>query len=75
MSLLGVLLVVFIILKVTALIAWPWVVVLIPLWIGLGLFVLALVLAGVGALVRRKVASDHAKKSLATLERIYGGKR
>ena len=39
-GILGVILIVFIILKATNNVDWPWVVVLIPLWISLGLLVL-----------------------------------
>lgn len=43
MGLLGVLQVVFIVLKLLKLIAWSWWTVLIPLWIELGLIVIAIV--------------------------------
>ena len=43
MSMLGVLQVIFIVLKVLNLIAWSWLAVLIPLWIELGLIAIAIV--------------------------------
>ena len=43
MSMLGVLQVIFIVLKVLNLIAWSWWAVLIPLWIELGLIAIAIV--------------------------------
>lgn len=45
-SVLGVLLIVFIVLKLVGVIDWSWWLVLIPLWISLGLFVLAFVTIG-----------------------------
>ena len=44
MGLLGVLLVIFIVLKLVGVIDWSWWLVLIPLWISLGLFVLGFVI-------------------------------
>jgi len=46
MGLLGVLLVIFIVLKLVGVIDWSWWLVLIPLWISLGLFVLVFVIIG-----------------------------
>ena len=46
MSLLGVLLVIFIVLKLVGVIDWSWWLVLIPLWISLGFFVLGFVIIG-----------------------------
>lgn len=43
MSMLGVLQIIFIVLKVLNLIAWSWWAVLIPLWIDLGLIAVAIV--------------------------------
>lgn len=43
-GILTVLQLIFLVLKLTKLIAWPWVIVLIPLWIQLGLAVLLIVL-------------------------------
>ena len=43
-GILGVLQIVFIVLKCLKLITWPWKTVLIPTWISLGLFVLAVIL-------------------------------
>ena len=43
MSMLGVLQIIFIVLKVLNLVAWSWWTVLIPLWIDLGLIVIAIV--------------------------------
>lgn len=50
-SLLTVVQVVFVILKLTNLIDWPWKTVLIPLWIELGLIGLILVIALVVAII------------------------
>ena len=47
MGLLGVLLIIFIVLKLVGVIDWSWWLVLIPLWISLGLFVLVFVIVGV----------------------------
>lgn len=45
MGLLGVLQVIFIVLKLVGLIAWPWWAVLIPLWISIGLVLLLIGIA------------------------------
>ena len=42
-GILGVLQIVFLVLKLTGLITWSWAVVLIPLWISLGIFVIFLI--------------------------------
>lgn len=44
-GILGVLQIIFIVLKCLDLITWPWKVVLIPLWIDLGIIALALLIA------------------------------
>ena len=41
-SVLGVLLIVFIVLKLVGVISWSWWVVLIPLWISIGLFIIGI---------------------------------
>lgn len=43
MGILGVLQIVFLVLKLTGLITWSWPVVLIPLWISLGILVIFLI--------------------------------
>ena len=48
---LGILLVIFIVLKVLKLIAWSWWLVLIPLWIELGILVLAVLIGIIVAIV------------------------
>lgn len=45
MGILGVLQIVFLVLKLTGLITWSWPVVLVPLWIGLGILVIFLIIA------------------------------
>ena len=45
MGILGVLQIVFLVLKLTGLITWSWPVVLIPLWISLGILVIFLIIA------------------------------
>ena len=40
----GVLLILFIILKLTHVIDWPWVFVLLPLWVGIGTIVIVLIM-------------------------------
>ena len=50
MGILGVLQIVFLVLKLTGLITWSWLVVLIPLWISLGILVIFLICAFVVAL-------------------------
>lgn len=47
LGLLDVLLIIFIVLKLCGVITWPWVVVLIPLWIILGIVVIMLIVAAV----------------------------
>lgn len=53
-GILSVLLIIFIILKVTNVISWSWGLVLLPLWIGLGLvglvFIIAVVIAIIAAI-------------------------
>lgn len=44
-GILGVLQIVFLVLKLTGLITWSWTVVLIPLWISLGILVIFLIIA------------------------------
>ena len=51
-SLLWILQIIFIVLKCTNLIDWPWKVVLIPLWIDLGIIALALLVILVFAICR-----------------------
>ena len=53
MGLLGVLLVVFIVLKLVGVISWSWWVVLIPLWINLALIIIALLAVIAVAVVTR----------------------
>lgn len=50
MGILGVLQIVFLVLKLTGLITWSWLVVLIPLWISLGILVIFLICVFVVAL-------------------------
>ena len=50
MGILGVLQIVFLVLKLTGLITWSWPVVLIPLWISLGILVIFLICVFVVAL-------------------------
>ncbi len=50
MGILGVLQIVFLVLKLTGLITWSWPVVLIPLWISLGILVIFLICVLVVAL-------------------------
>lgn len=45
MGILGVLQIVFLVLKLTGLITWSWPVVLVPLWISLGILVIFLIIA------------------------------
>ncbi len=45
MGILGVLQIVFLVLKLTWLITWSWPVVLVPLWISLGILVIFLIIA------------------------------
>ena len=52
----GVLLVIFIVLKLTGLIDWPWVWVLAPLWISIGLFLICLLILFAGYII------DEAKR-------------
>ena len=47
----------FIVLKVTHLIDWPWVWVLAPIWAPVGIFLAALVVVVIAALIKR--ASDE----------------
>ena len=47
MGLTGVIQTVFIILKLTGNITWPWTKVLIPLWIDLAIIAIALIIAGI----------------------------
>jgi hypothetical protein len=47
----GILTIIFVVLKLTGLISWPWLWVLSPLWISLLLFILLVVLVGFGALI------------------------
>lgn len=53
-GILSVLLIIFIVLKVTNVISWSWGLVLLPLWIGLGLvglvFIIAVVIAIIAAI-------------------------
>lgn len=49
-GILGVLQIVFLVLKLTGLITWSWAVVLIPLWISLGILVIFLICVFVVAL-------------------------
>ena len=53
LGLAGVVLVVFIILKLTGLVGWPWLWVLAPLWIGAGLWLLVLIVGAVVLVVKR----------------------
>jgi hypothetical protein len=55
-GILGLLLVAFIILKITKLIDWSWWLVFLPAWIGIGFGILALVLAF--AVIIRRVIKD-----------------
>lgn len=50
MGILGVLQLIFLVLKLTGLITWSWLVVLIPLWISLGILVIFLICVFVVAL-------------------------
>ena len=50
-GLLGILQIIFIVLKLTNLIAWSWWAVLIPTWIGLGCFIIGLVIGIIAAIV------------------------
>lgn len=50
MGILGVLQIVFLVLKLTGLITWSWLVVLTPLWISLGILVIFLICVFVVAL-------------------------
>lgn len=50
LGILGVLQIVFLVLKLTGLITWSWLVVLIPLWISLGILVIFLICVFVVAL-------------------------
>lgn len=50
MGILGVLQIVFLVLKLTGLITWSWLVVLIPLWVSLGILVIFLICVFVVAL-------------------------
>ena len=50
-SILSILLIMFIILKVTGVINWGWGLVLLPLWIGLGLFGVGVVLTIIVAII------------------------
>lgn len=43
-GILGVLLIIFIVLKLLNVINWSWLIVLIPLWISLGIFIVGLLL-------------------------------
>lgn len=47
----GLLQIVFIILKLCGVITWSWVKVLIPLWIGLGIWALILLIGGIALLI------------------------
>lgn len=53
MGLLGVLLVVFVVLKLVDVISWSWWVVLIPLWINLALIIIALLVVIAVSVVTR----------------------
>ena len=46
-----ILLILFIILKVTGVISWSWAIVLLPLWIGLGLFGVGFILTIIVAII------------------------
>ena len=46
-----ILLIIFIVLKVTGVISWGWGVVLLPLWIGLGLFGIGFILTIIVAII------------------------
>lgn len=48
---LSILLIIFIVLKVTGVITWSWGIVLLPLWIGLGLFGIGFILTIIVAII------------------------
>lgn len=54
LGILGVLQIVFLVLKLTGLITWSWLVVLIPLWISFGILVIFLICVFVAALHYRR---------------------
>lgn len=43
-GILDILLIIFVVLKLIGVITWPWAVVLIPLWIGLGIIALVVII-------------------------------
>lgn len=50
-GILSLLLIIFIVLKVTGVISWGWGIVLLPLWIGLGLFGVGFILTIIVAII------------------------
>lgn len=55
LGLLDVLLIIFIVLKLCGVIAWPWVVVLIPLWITIGIVVIMLLAMAIVAGISKEI--------------------